>query len=263
MAIAPLHDLDLHYDEQGTGHPVVLIGGLGQSNEAWAPIAGDLASEFRVISFDNRGAGESGAPDAPYSVEGMAADVAGLLDHLELEKAHIVSVSMGGIVARQLAHDHPKRVDRLVLAATGQRLDGYLRQVIRSFIDLRRSSIPDIQFMQMLATFLYSRDFFEKPGRYERLLAEWSQTPYPQMDHGFVRQAEAVLAWGEGDRIDPVDHEALVLAATDDILVAPALVKELAESLPNATYAELPGGHGGMAEHPAEWSKAIRDFLAS
>lgn len=261
-AIAPLHDLDLHYKERGSGDPVILIGGLSQSKESWVPFAEELAKDFRVITFDNRGAGETGSPDLPYRLATMAGDTLGLIQHLELEKVHVVGASMGGMIAQQLAADHPERVGRLVLAVTGLRLDGYTRQLIESFTNLRRSSIPDRQFHQQLGLFLFSRSFFERPGAFEQVLEAWAAEPYPQLDYGFVRQAEAVLEWDREDRSEPPKHETLVIGAEEDMVFPPALGRELAEWLPNATYKELPGGHAGVAEYPEQWLAAVRDFLS-
>ena len=262
-AIAPLPDLDLHYEEQGSGPPVLLINDLGQSKESWGPVLDELAEGYRVVSFDNRGVGETGAPDLPYTISGMAEDVAGLMEHLELHGAAVVGAGLGGIVATQLASEHEKLVERLVLASTAGRLDGYARQLITNFLDLRRSSISDHEFFEHLTTLMYSREFFDDPKRFETVVDEWANQPYADLDQGFIRQAQAVLEWSELDPAPAPKQKSLVLGGEEDLIFSEELGRELAEELPNAAYEILPGGHAGIHEHPQQWLKAIEAFLAA
>src|SRR5208283_5023782 len=93
-------EVSLNYDVAGKGEPILMIMGLGASSAAWDPgLVAELARTFRVITFDNRGTGQSDKPDAPYSIEMFADDAAGLLGKLEVPRAHIFGVSMGGMIA--------------------------------------------------------------------------------------------------------------------------------------------------------------------
>jgi pimeloyl-ACP methyl ester carboxylesterase len=110
--------IQIHYETHGTGAPLVLIGGLGADTFLWFRQVPELCKHFQVIVFDNRGAGESDKPDEPYSVPMFAADTAGLLGALGIERAHILGASLGGMIAQQFAIDYPALLDRLVLAST-------------------------------------------------------------------------------------------------------------------------------------------------
>lgn len=116
--IAQLGDLKIAYDEAGTGAPILLIMGLSLPRAAWFPQSGSLVDKFRVIRFDNRGVGESDSPEQAWSIQDMAFDTMRLLDHLQLEAAHIVGVSMGGMIAQELAFKEPQRVKTLTLMST-------------------------------------------------------------------------------------------------------------------------------------------------
>src|ERR1700682_2151506 len=102
-----IRDVNLHYDEHGSGDPLLMIMGLGASSAAWdPPLVDELAKSFRVVTFDNRGTGPTAKPDIPYSSEMFADDAAGVLEHLEIPTAHIFGVSMGGMIAQEFALRH-------------------------------------------------------------------------------------------------------------------------------------------------------------
>lgn len=117
MPTITANDIQLYYEVVGQGQPVVLISGVGQGRNYWdlAGILTTLAQDFRVISFDNRGVGQSSMPDTLYTVEMMAADTLALLDHLQLERAHIIGHSLGAMIAFELGRSHPERVGAVVM----------------------------------------------------------------------------------------------------------------------------------------------------
>src|SRR5262245_10865251 len=108
-------DIGMHYVEVGDGEPVVLIMGFGGDHQSWGFQLPALAGAYRVIAFDNRGAGQTDAPDHPYSTRQMAADTAGLIDALGIDHAHVIGVSMGGMIGQELAIAYPARVRSLQL----------------------------------------------------------------------------------------------------------------------------------------------------
>ncbi len=118
MPLAAINGLNLYYEEAGSGPPLLLIAGLSGTTLGWAMLLPALAAHFRVIAFDNRGAGRSSAPPGPYTTRQMAGDAAALLEHLGITRAHVIGLSLGGMIAQELALAHPERVDHLVLYAT-------------------------------------------------------------------------------------------------------------------------------------------------
>jgi 3-oxoadipate enol-lactonase len=124
MPLATVNHIELYYESHGSGAPLVLLGGLGSDVSELRSLTGPLADRYRVIGIDHRGAGRSAKPPGPYSIEQMADDVTALLEHLELPRAHVLGMSLGGRIAMALALGHPERVDRLVLVATSPRAAG-------------------------------------------------------------------------------------------------------------------------------------------
>src|SRR5437763_308022 len=118
MSVAKVGTIDLYYDEQGSGDPLLLVMGLAADSAAWMFQVPDFARHHRTIVFDNRGVGRSAKPPGPYTIHEMADDTAGLLDALGIKRAHVVGVSMGGMIAQELALRHPGLVRGLVLACT-------------------------------------------------------------------------------------------------------------------------------------------------
>lgn len=263
MPTLPIRDLMLYYEETGSGEPLLLIMGLGGDLQAWANQVPALSQHFRVITFDNRGAGRTSAPDRPYSIEGMAEDAVALLDRLGVERAHVLGFSMGGYIAQEIVLHHPKRVGKLILLATAPEIDGFGRNVLRNFIDVRRSNLSREQWARFLATWLYSPELLDDERRLERAIASTLANPYPQKDHAFIRQAEAILNWRPAGRQREIQHETLVICGREDILVPPRNAHRLAQLLPNAKLVELPGAHVGCMELPEVYNPVFLEFLGA
>ncbi|MGE5594566.1 MAG: alpha/beta fold hydrolase [Hyphomicrobiales bacterium] len=263
MPTAQLRDIVMYYEEAGSGDPLVLIMGLGGDLQAWALQVPALSKHFRVITFDNRGAGRTSSPDRPYSIAGMADDTVRLMDQLGIAKAHVLGFSMGGYIAQELALAYPDRVNKLILLCTAPDIDGYGRAVVRSWIDVRRSSMSREQVVRHTSVFLYSPGLMNDQARYERSIQNSLANPWAQQDHAFIRQAQAVLQFNAADRLSNLKHETLVVSATDDILVPKRNGERLAQLLPNATYKELPGAHVGCIEYPNEYNSAFLEFLGA
>ena len=118
MPKAQSNGIELYYEIHGAGQPLVLISGLGYPLWQWHKMVPFLAKHFQVITFDNRGVGQSDKPAGPYTAQMLAADTAGLLDALGIEKAIIAGHSMGGFVAQAMALDFPQKVAKLILCST-------------------------------------------------------------------------------------------------------------------------------------------------
>src|SRR5579871_378234 len=118
MVKARVGDIMVNYEVVGEGEPLLLIGGGGDDLTSWAFQIPTFAQHFTTIAFDNRGAGETDKPVGPYTTAQMAVDAHGLLDVLEVDRAHVLGVSMGGMIAQEFAIAYPERVNKLVLACT-------------------------------------------------------------------------------------------------------------------------------------------------
>ena len=118
MPKARAGEIEIYYEVHGRGLPLIMILGLGQDIATWDFQVAEFSKHFRLILFDNRDSGGSTRCLAPYTTKDMARDAIGLMDYLDIEKAHMLGTSMGGMIALQVAHLAPERVMGLVLAST-------------------------------------------------------------------------------------------------------------------------------------------------
>ena len=118
MPEAKVGEIRIYYEEHGQGTPLMMILGLGQDLAAWGLQISHLSDHFRLILFYNRDAGRSSRCSGNYTTKTMARDVLALMDHLEIERAHLLGTSMGGMIAQEVAFSAPDRVISLILAST-------------------------------------------------------------------------------------------------------------------------------------------------
>ena len=256
-------DIDVYYTEVGVGEPLLLIMGFGGDHTAWAFQQGAFARRYRVVAFDNRGAGQTSAPDQPYTTAMMAADARGLMDALGIDRAHIIGVSMGGMIAQELALAHPERVRSLHLGCTFARADAYMLALNAAWRDMRIGLGRD-QTLRTLALWLFApTTYAERPDLVEMLLQNALANPYPQSVAGFLRQGEAIAAHDAIDRLEAIRCPTLVSVAEDDILTPPRFSREIAKRIPGAELRLVPGaGHCYFLERPEVFNEISLDFLA-
>ena len=118
MPTAKMRDIELYYEEHGQGQPLIMVLGLGQDLATWGFQIEELSRHARLIVFDNRDSGKSSRCPDNYTTETMAQDILGLMDHLRIERAHLLGTSMGGMIAQHVALMAPERLYSLILAGT-------------------------------------------------------------------------------------------------------------------------------------------------
>lgn len=256
-------DITTYYEEAGSGMPLVLICGLSSDLQAWRFQVPELSKRFRVICYDNRGAGRTSAPDQPYSIVGMAEDLAALMNRLRIDAAHLLGWSMGGVIAQAFARAHPNRVRKLILMSTAARVDGFLRLAVRNWMNIRRSDMPFEQIVRFVSRWSYSPALYDNEPMYEKFVQVMATNPYAQRGHAFLRQAEALLAYDPGEAAKGIRAQALVMVGSHDNLVPPYHSERLAKEIPGARLQVLNGAHAGFVEFPDEYNRAIIEFLDS
>jgi pimeloyl-ACP methyl ester carboxylesterase len=237
--------------------------GLGANATSWELQLPDFSRDHRVIAFDNRGAGRSDKPLGQYTMPQMADDAAALLDHLEIDAAHVFGMSMGGMIAQELALRHPQRVRSLVLGGTmagGPNAIMAGPELIQQWIS--SSLLPLEQAIENGLRFLYTDEFIAKHK--ERLVKRALNMAHLQPPpYALQRQVMAVIGFNTFERLAEIDKPTLVVSGTGDKVVPPENSRILAERIPGAELLEFEGaGHGFLAERAAETNAAVLDFLA-
>ena len=270
MPTAQLSGIDIYYEEHGSGDPLLLIMGFGGHSLAWIMQVPALAKQFRVITLDNRGVGRSSVPPGPYTTRQMADDAAALLDHLDIERAHVVGWSMGGMIAQELALGYPQKVDRLVLLASVARTrpyaENWLRYATQSAELVKSGALDPTGALLGGMPWMFTPAFLSQPDLVQAAIAQSLADPFPPTPEGIAAQAEACRAHAFGDALDRLTEIAaptLVLVGAEDILTPAVYSREMADRIPGARLQILEkGGHGMPLEHPQQVNDALLAFLA-
>jgi pimeloyl-ACP methyl ester carboxylesterase len=276
MSIATVGPIELYYEEHGSGDPLLLIMGLAADSQAWMFQVPDFAGRYRTIAFDNRGVGRSSKPPGPYTIHEMADDAAGLLDALDIRRAHVVGVSMGGMIAQELALRHPERVRGLVLGCTFPEPDAEVEQQRQFSVTRFGGSVTGTGEMQIDLAALDPLSFFQHllprvftEGFIQRELPRLMQLFGGALQYGFsleaiLGQVAAVMGHRTTDRLHQITAPTLVITGDADLLVPPANSDLLARHIPGARLVKVPGGsHGFNFETPEVFNRAVLDFLGA
>ncbi len=249
----------LYYAITGSGPYLILIEGLGVATWLWEKQLPAFARHFTTVVYDNRGAGKSDKPQGPYTVAMMADDLAGLMDALEISRAHILGVSMGGFIAQDFALRHPERVDRLVLVATSAGGPDHVPMANNTLAAFMATD-PDPRKMVRNKLALAFSEAFMQGEEIEHLIDLRVQDPQPQ--HAFLAQVAAGASFDLSDEVANIKAKTLVAAASDDLVVPVENAHTLARKIPNSTLKIYPGlGHQFFVERPEPFNKDVIAFL--
>ena len=260
-----VNGIEIFYQEIGPSdaEPLVLIMGWGGDHTAWAFQAPAFSARYRVILLDNRGAGQSDQPDVPYTIAGMAADTVGLLDALGIGTAHVAGMSMGGVIAQEIALSHPDRVLTLGLHCTLPQTDAFLSFRGDGMVRIRAHENREDFARMLLAWVLSPKTVADKPGLVDLLIQRAVDNPYPTSLVGLKRQAEAIGLWSSLERLSQIRVPTLITTGADDIMVPPHHSSTLHARIPHADFVVIPdAGHLHPIEQPQAFNEAVLAFLA-
>jgi pimeloyl-ACP methyl ester carboxylesterase len=252
----------LHFSDIGQGEPLVFLNGLAGDHLYWGGQVRTFADRFRCIAVDNRDAGQSDYAAAPYSMADLASDIASLLQALELPPAHLVGLSLGGMIAQEVALTHPDRVRSLFLIGTLARADDWFNATLDAYAHIRRQVADTPAFFEALLPWLVSHRFFESSTKVEWLRALLRQNPYPQRIDGFFRQFDAIRRHDTLERLERLHCPALVCVGKDDRIAPPRYSQQLAAAVPQAKLDILPRvGHAPPIEDPRGFNRLLGEWL--
>lgn len=258
MPIARAGDADIHYEVQGEGDPLLMIMGFLSDSSMWILQTPVFSTQYKVITFDNRGVGGSSSPPGPYTMEQMAADALAVLDDAGIESAHVLGISMGSAIAQHVALKAPERVRSLVLAATWSRPNTWLERLSATGEMLAHTS-PEA-FIRSTLLWLFTPKFVLQQPELMATVEQMMMSLHPPVE-AFVNQVAAVRNHDTLDLLRSVAVPTLVLGARRDVMVPPELGEETAAAIPGAEFSLLDGGHAFSAENVQDFNAAILEFL--
>jgi 3-oxoadipate enol-lactonase len=257
-----VNTLPIYYEIHGQGMPLIMIRGIGSNADHWYKQVPLLAKKYRVVAFDNRGIARSSDHGVEFSIWDMAIDTLGLMDALKVEKAHILGLSMGGMVAQEIAIAQPERVLGLILACThpgGSKQIRPTNQVLNLFSEFIRKRSQD--------SWLKAAPFIFDPytlSKRPNLVSEYIEKSrkYSVDSDILLRQWRAILTHDTYSRLGKIKSPTLVLTGDRDVLIPPDNSKLLVEKIAQSRLVVIPGGgHQILIEQPELCNHAIIDFL--
>jgi pimeloyl-ACP methyl ester carboxylesterase len=257
--------IELYYEVHGEGQPLVLISGLGYTLWQWHRMVPFLAEHFQVITFDNRGVGQSDKPPGPYTAQMLAADTAALLDALEMEQAIVMGHSMGGFIAQAMALDFPQKVEKLILCSTnfgGPRHIPATPEAMKILTDVTVDALTRFKNGLAVST---------APGwaeKHPELVEDWKNWRQANPIEPPAYQAQLAIGLSLFPEAAAFEHRllqikvpTLILFGAHDKVVPPANAALLSEKITNSLVVIFPdAGHFFPIEIPEAASRAVIEF---
>jgi 3-oxoadipate enol-lactonase len=252
---AHLFDIELHYERAGSGEPLLLIQGMSGTHVSWGePFRRALEESFDVVAFDNRGIGLSPRIEAPFTIAEMAADTVGLLDELEIESAHVVGISMGGMIAQELVLANPQRLRSLSGGEGSQLMPPENAQKLGEAIQSgdREKAIRASYEINLSFSFRADEDAY---AAFHEMA-----TSVPAAKRVIELQAQAIFGHDTSARLGGISTPTLIVHGTVDGVLPFPNGEQIASLIPHARFEVLEDvGHMFWWEQPQRSAELIRE----
>ena len=237
MSIAKVNGININYQVTGHGEPLVMVAGLAMARDGWHYQVAYFKSQYQTITFDNRGVGKSEKPGGDYSPQIMAEDTVQLMDYLNIKAAHVIGISMGGLVAQEMAIRYPDRITKLILSSTWacQDNDGNgitpiilaaaklpIRQGAVRLVDASMDKPIDRLFL--LPILKIQCRFMKEPEA-----------------AGIMAQRDGVMEYYSLDRLSSIKAPTLVITGTKDRIIKSTSSDTIARNIPNSRLVKIKG----------------------
>lgn len=253
-----VRDIDLYYEINGQGQPLLFIHGVGSSARDWGAQVAFFSQRYQVVTVDVRGHGQSDKPPGPYGIPLFAADTAELIKSLGIAPAHVVGLSLGGMIAFQLTVGTPDLVKSLVIVNSGPE---FVIRTFKGYLQVfQRLLIVRLLGMRKMGQVLGKR-LFPKPEHEELrqvFVERWAEND----KRAYLDSLRAVVGWSVTDRLGTISCPTLVVAADEDY--TPVSVKEAyVAEIPQAELVVIPDSrHATPAERPEQFNEVLMAFLS-
>ncbi len=256
--------ISIHYEIHGEGFPLILIRGFGSNADHWYCQVPAFSKRFRTVVFDNRGIGRSDKPGGLYSIADMSEDTVGLMDALNIECAHVLGISMGGMIAQEVALRNPSRVNGLVLACThcgGSHTIRSRKETAEIFSRFASTGSPE-DGTKMAGCLFTQKTIRERPEIVSRYREVSSR--FPVEPDVLSRQLQAIYGHETWKRLHEIKNPTLIITGGDDVLIPPENSRTLAERISGAKLEVISGcGHQLILEEDEVFNNRVIEFLTA
>ncbi|MFX1569722.1 MAG: alpha/beta fold hydrolase [Promethearchaeota archaeon] len=271
---AKVNGIEICYEVSGKGYPIILIQGFGARKEGFKCQVPALSEHFKVITYDNRGAGKTERVNEPYTMETLADDIKELLDFLEIKKTYVLGTSMGGIIAQQFALQHPEYVDKLILVNTVSGAPDNMGLELLKENRLEQLELikkdPEKAFWDNAHIWFYReyrKELKENPKK--KFFGIWSaedeireSTILMPTPRDIELQIEALKGFNTLERLHEIKNPTLILAALHDRVCSKSNAEEIHKRIANSILKIIEkAGHESPKTRAIEVNNIIINFL--
>jgi aminoacrylate hydrolase len=253
---------EISYEEAGRGTPLIFVSGLAGTGRGWAGQVEPFSRGYRVITYDQRGTGASDRLQRAFSVDQMTAELIGLMDALEIERAHLVGQSTGGAIAQTAAILYPERVVRVVMYATWTHCDPWFRRLFEARRQMYLECGDELH-QRFHPLFLYSPDYV---NAHDAELEEERQRTVagaPPIEVS-VGRIDAIMKFDRRADLGRIKTPTLIMAARDDFITPSYHAEALNRAIPGSQLMIFDGGGHSLSKTRTEqFNKAVLEFLAT
>ena len=263
MVKIQVDDIKINYKQMGNGFPLVMIHGLNDNLENWDPnLIRELSKKYRLILFDVPGSGRSELSNKEPSIKLFAEETSSLLDILGISKAHVLGLSLGGMIAQEIVLNYPEKVEKLILCSTncgGSRVIPPSMEVIQQLSGNRTNLSPE-DLVRNSVRILFTNEFIENNSDYienhiQRRLSS------PVTEKGLVGQQRAIMNFSTYERLPKIKTPTLILHGKKDVMIPPQNSSILAGAIPNSNLVYLENSAHFLAEEVEKLLQIILEFL--
>ena len=258
-----VNDITINYDQQGTGEPLVLIPYLAADYACYAFQVGEYAKHFTCISMDPRGAGETDKPDGTYSTELFADDVAGFLQCLGIDQAHVAGLSLGAAVGMWLAAKYPEKVKSLSLHSAWPKTDPFLKATVEGWQAIAKG-LGNVTDMVILGIFpwCFTPELYAAKPDYIQSLADFVRGRPRQPMDAFMRQSNAVIAHDAEAQLAKIKAPTQITFGRYDMVTSTRFADQMKNNIRGSEVVVFEGcAHAPIYEKVDEFNQTTLKFL--
>jgi pimeloyl-ACP methyl ester carboxylesterase len=263
MPKVKVNDITMNYEQQGSGEPLVLIPYLAADNACYAFQVADYAKHFTCISLDPRGAGKTDKPAGTYSTELFADDVAGFMQAIGVDRAHVSGVSLGGVIGLWLAGKYPQRVKTLSLHSCWPKTDPFLKVIAQGWQTMAKGlgSVQEMIIQGILPFCLTPELYAAKPDYVDQLAAFVRSRPKQPLD-AFLRQSNAVIAHDALSQLNRIGAPTQITFGRHDIVTSTRFAEPLKSGIKGSELTVFETcAHAAIYETVADFNERTLAFL--